>query len=527
MGNSAEQRAHTVFDTGSLFCTLALLRAEGSPPIPTPTHPDLPTVSSRADGRPAAPGSQLRAGSSGRPRARAHRRARSNGRIGAMNKAANKGTGTRGVPLRCVARVNGATDGRDVSGIFIAGNRLELVPAGQTEGEQYDFSRVFDTHASDKEVCEGEMLPLVSHLTSGSNVHIVTSATTAAGTRRWWTCRRRLIVGGIFDQMQQRQAVAGGQGAQLSFTLTARIACVVIGSPDSMTDLLAPGSSELRIVRDAEAVGGVQLAGLRSAPLSQSADFVGLFKSARSRLFQQHKPPAPSSVLWLELTQTSQRPGARVGGGGAGVAAGADGRGGGQPRRRPRRRAPLHPLHPAHAPAAARGRVAPAERRRRRQRARRGRRVRDAVGRGRVVGDARAAAQAMPFRNFPLTNDGDHARPAPPPLLAHADAARAARRRREQAHAERRADRLRPAAATQSARRRDRAAAGARRLDAAGRERAGERAAAADGGGDGAARTKLNSVSGECISLKEELMAEKKEKLALSKQLVDAQLERV
>ena len=61
-------------------------------------------------------------------------------------------------------------------------------------------------------------------------------------------------------------------------------------------DLLAPGSSELRIVRDAEAVGGVQLSGLRAAPVSQSADFVKLFKGARSRLAQQHKPPAPSSV---------------------------------------------------------------------------------------------------------------------------------------------------------------------------------------------------------------------------------------
>ena len=173
-----------------------------------------------------------------------------------MNKAVNKGTGTRGVPLRCVARVNGATDGRDVSGIFIAGNRLELVPAGQTEGEQYDFSRVFDTHASDKEVCEGEMLPLVSHLTSGSNVHIVTLGHHRGGHTSLVDVSAPALVGGIFDQMQQRQAVAGGQGAQLSFTLTARIACVVIGSPDSMTDLLAPGSSELRIVRDAEAVGG-------------------------------------------------------------------------------------------------------------------------------------------------------------------------------------------------------------------------------------------------------------------------------
>ena len=185
-----------------------------------------------------------------------------------MKRASSQALAPTGVPLRCVARVNGATDGRDVSGIFIAGNRLELVPAGQTEGEQYDFSRVFDTHASDKEVCEAEMLPLITHLTSGSHVHIVTLGHHRGGHSSLVDVSAPALVSGIFDQMQQRQAVAGGQGAQLSFTIVARIACVVIGSPDSMTDLLAPGSSELRIVRDAEAVGGVQLAGLRSARAS-------------------------------------------------------------------------------------------------------------------------------------------------------------------------------------------------------------------------------------------------------------------
>lgn len=37
-------------------------------------------------------------------------------------------------------------------------------------------------------------------------------------------------------------------------------------------------------------------------------------------------------------------------------------------------------------------------------------------------------------------------------------------------------------------------------------------------------RTKLNSVSGECVALKEELVGEKQEKLALSRQLLSAQL---
>ena len=42
-----------------------------------------------------------------------------------------------------------------------------------------------------------------------------------------------------------------------------RYASVILGS-DHMGDLLGSGSAELRIVRDAEAVGGVQLPGLTS-----------------------------------------------------------------------------------------------------------------------------------------------------------------------------------------------------------------------------------------------------------------------
>ena len=62
-------------------------------------------------------------------------------------------------------------------------------------------------------------------------------------------------------------------------------------------------------MRDAEQVGGVQLAGLRNMPVSQPAEFAKLFKGARTRLTSQHKPPAPSSVLWLELEQMSRKQG--------------------------------------------------------------------------------------------------------------------------------------------------------------------------------------------------------------------------
>ena len=63
--------------------------------------------------------------------------------------------------------------------------------------------------------------------------------------------------------MQQRQASIGGDGTNLVFEVSVRYASVILGS-DHMGDLLGSGSAELRIVRDAEAVGGVQLPGLTS-----------------------------------------------------------------------------------------------------------------------------------------------------------------------------------------------------------------------------------------------------------------------
>ena len=151
---------------------------------------------------------------------------------------------------------------------------------------------------------------MVDSLVAGNNVHVIAMGHHRGGHTALVNAIAPQLIDSIFDHMQQRQAVAGGQDTRLSFQLTARMACAVIGSPDRMTDLLSPGSSELRIVRDADATAGVQLAGLRNHPIAQSADFMKVFKGARTRLAQQHKPPAPSSLLWLELVQTSQRAGA-------------------------------------------------------------------------------------------------------------------------------------------------------------------------------------------------------------------------
>jgi hypothetical protein len=428
----------------------------------------------------------------------------------------------RGVPLRCVARVSGDSDGsHDASGVFIAGNRLELVPAGQTEGERYEFSCIFDAHAADKEVCESELTPLASQLTSGCNSHLVTLGHHRGGHMSLVDAAAPMLVDAIFDQMQQRQAAAGGQGAQLSFQLDARVACVVIGSADRMTDLLSPGSTELRIVRDAEAVGGVQLAGLRNQPVAQSTDFVKLFKSARSRLTQQHKPPAPSSVLWLDLVQRESRPGqpdevtvsqlliadVEVGNLGDGLAVALRAVLGSAPTRPPPPSGAALLLSDAiggNSHAVLLGCILPT----------------DADESSGTLG---LLKQGMAFSNFPLRNDSI-ARG-----LLHRHFWHTQSLQEQLVHAEGKLHRGVEQLAQGQQQLPNQLVGATERLqglvDAMQRDAAGQASERQQLMAEVMAlRTKLNFVSGESVSLKEELMAEKKEKLALSKQLVDARL---
>ena len=166
---------------------------------------------------------------------------------------------TGGVPVRSCARVVGSADSQklDNGSIFIAGNAMELVPSGKSDGEKHTFSRIFDVHASDKDVYESEVLPLIGGLVAGENVSLVTMGHHRGGHGQLLGVVAPLCIDAIFDQMQQRQASIGGDGTNLAFQLSVRYASIILGS-DHMGDLLGSGSAELRIVRDAEAERQVQ-----------------------------------------------------------------------------------------------------------------------------------------------------------------------------------------------------------------------------------------------------------------------------
>ena len=90
--------------------------------------------------------------------------------------------------------------------------------------------------------------------------------------------------------MQQRQASIGGDGTNLVFEVSVRYASVILGS-DHMGDLLGSGSAELRIVRDAEAVGGVQLPGLTSQALAMPSAFHELLRKGKPNPTQPYPSP--------------------------------------------------------------------------------------------------------------------------------------------------------------------------------------------------------------------------------------------
>ena len=142
--------------------------------------------------------------------------------------AGSKDEAPQGLPLRCVARVVGASDGHvDASGVFIAGNRLELVPAGQTEGERYEFSCIFDAHATDKEVCETELISLASQLDVGDS----------GASRPGLSGRRSITVGGGSKEL----AISYGRmaalipGAVVASHATSRARCSPSPFPMSAT----------------------------------------------------------------------------------------------------------------------------------------------------------------------------------------------------------------------------------------------------------------------------------------------------
>ena len=209
-----------------------------------------------------------------------------------------------GVPIRTCARVYGRRDDLDRETMFISGNAMELVPVGQKDGERHTLTRIYDVHASDGEVCEEEVgTQLLRPLIAGENATLLVFGHHRAGHTNLHAELAHAAVAGLLTLLE---APAEGTISH-EWKLSARYARAILGS-DRMCDLFGGGERELRVLRDAEALGGVVLEppGLAEKPITSLSAFDDLFRFATKRL-AAHKPPPPSSLLTLELTQSLRR----------------------------------------------------------------------------------------------------------------------------------------------------------------------------------------------------------------------------
>lgn len=224
-------------------------------------------------------------------------------------------TARGGEAIRCVVRIArselGYADATEGGSVFIAGNALELVPPDKAEGERHTLSRIFDPHASDQDVWESEGKPMIDSVVAGENVSMVLAGHMRSGRDALFGAMASLSMEELFEAMHLRQKnmnnaaaidpTSDGAGG-IDFTVIVRYVSVTPGDPNNMTDLLSAGSSSVHCTVDPAAPIGVQLRGVTQHVISSQSELNEALKTARSRL-RAHRPPAPSSVLLVELRQ--------------------------------------------------------------------------------------------------------------------------------------------------------------------------------------------------------------------------------
>ena len=199
----------------------------------------------------------------------------------------------QGVSVRSVARVFGRADesmDNERGSTFISGNAMELVRDGQADGTKHIVGRIFDRHSTDADVFEEEVLPLLDRVVAGKNVSVLVVGQHRSGRGQLFGEVAPRAVQGLLQLLAKQQhslsevarraklqAETGYGGEAKSWKLSVRYAGAVVGAAQ-MSDLLGSGSAELRIVRDAEAVGGVQLPGLTSQALAMPSAFHELLR---------------------------------------------------------------------------------------------------------------------------------------------------------------------------------------------------------------------------------------------------------
>ncbi len=202
-------------------------------------------------------------------------------------------------PVRCVVRVqpDPTASAHDRGTLFIAGAAVELVPPNSSSGVRHVFSRLFDTHAKDAEIFEHELAPLVEHFLHGVNVSVVLAGHMRSGRASLFHELTVAAVDKILDTIANKQS----DNAELRFALGFSHVAAHVGT-DQLTDLLSSGSTPVDAVEDPVALNGVTIPELISVPVGAKGVVDETLRVSRARL-SQGRPPPPSSVARLVLRQ--------------------------------------------------------------------------------------------------------------------------------------------------------------------------------------------------------------------------------
>ena len=211
-----------------------------------------------------------------------------------------------GIPLRACARVSMRGDdalANERGSTFISGNAIELVRDGQADGVKHVVGRIFDRHSTDADVFEEEVAPLLERVVAGKNVSVLVVGQHRSGRGTLFGEVAPRAVQGLLQLLAKQQhslsevarraklqAETGYGGEARSWKLSVRYAGAVVGTAQ-MSDLLGSGSTELGVVHDPGAAGGVGLEapGLTETQIAAQGDFVNQFRLGRARLAQHRQ----------------------------------------------------------------------------------------------------------------------------------------------------------------------------------------------------------------------------------------------
>lgn len=209
-----------------------------------------------------------------------------------------------GCRLRSCARLLASEEG--ARHVFVAGNAIELLSPGHSSGPRHSLSRVFDTYTDDASIFEEEVKPLLAGVAEGVNGCAVLCGGRWGGRARLLDAIAPLAISILFNLLDEGRAGVRTEGKG-TYSVRATYCGALGGSSSHLLDLLSPGCTEVAVTRDANAPGGMRLEPIASHSVVSPARFAELWGRGRARLRERGRD-ALSSLLLVDVETAGGTP---------------------------------------------------------------------------------------------------------------------------------------------------------------------------------------------------------------------------